>query len=103
MGSSDNYDVIIIGNGVIGYSIAYELARRSGELRIAVCGPAHRRGAASLAAGAMLNTFGEVTKATLASAAGQAKFELCRRALDRWPSWLEELKEASGDRISTGL
>jgi glycine oxidase len=97
MGSSDNYDVIIIGNGVIGYSIAYELARRSGELRIAVCGPAHRRGAASLAAGAMLNTFGEVTKATLASAAGQAKFELCRRALDRWPSWLEELKEASGD------
>jgi glycine oxidase len=96
MGSSDNYDVIIVGNGVIGYSMAYELAKRA-ALRIAVCGPAHRSGAASLAAGAMLNTFGEVTKTTLASAAGQAKFDLCRQALDRWPSWLEELKEASGN------
>lgn len=97
MGSSDNYDVVIVGNGVIGYSIAYELAKRSGGLKIAVCGPAHRRGAASVAAGAMLNTFGEVTKLTLASAAGQAKFDLCRRALDRWPSWLDELKQVSKD------
>jgi len=96
MGSGDNYDVVIVGNGAIGYSIAYELARRSGDLSIAVCGPAHRRGAASVAAGAMLNTFGEVTKQTLTSPAGQAKFDLCRRALDRWPSWLDELKQASG-------
>jgi glycine oxidase len=94
---SDNYDVLIVGNGTIGNSIAYELAKRSGELSIAVCGPAARRAAASVAAGAMLNTFGEVTRHTLASVAGQAKFELCRRALDRWPSWLEELKQASGN------
>ena len=94
---SDTYDVLIVGNGVIGYSIAYELAKRSRDLRVAVCGPARRPGAASAAAGAMLNTFGEITRNTLASAPGQAKFELCRQALDRWPSWLAELKQASGD------
>jgi glycine/D-amino acid oxidase-like deaminating enzyme len=97
MESSSPYDVIIVGNGVIGYSIAYELAKRSGDLRIGVFGPAHRSGAASAAAGAMLNTFGEITRHTLNSVPGQAKFDLTRKALDRWPSWLAELKEASGD------
>jgi glycine/D-amino acid oxidase-like deaminating enzyme len=97
MESSDTYDVVVVGNGVIGYSIAYELAKRSGDLDIAVCGPAGRPGAATMAAGAMLNTFGEITRHTLESVPGQAKFDLCRRALDRWPSWLEELKQASGD------
>jgi glycine/D-amino acid oxidase-like deaminating enzyme len=95
--ASNTYDVLIVGNGVIGYSIAYELATRSGDLRVAVCGPAGRPGAASAAAGAMLNTFGEITRHTLHSAPGRAKFELTRTALDRWPSWLEELKQASGD------
>ncbi|MEV4625126.1 FAD-dependent oxidoreductase [Micromonospora sp. NPDC049523] len=90
-------DVVVVGNGVVGLSIAYELARRAGHLRIVVCGPRHRSGAASAAAGAMLNTFGEITKYTLLSAAGEAKFQLCRDALDRWPAWIDELKLASGD------
>jgi glycine oxidase len=98
VGSSATYDVVLIGNGVISYSIAYELSKRSPGLRIAVCGPAQRPGAASVAAGAMLNTFGEITRHTLGSAAGQAKFDVSRHALDRWPAWLAELKEASGDQ-----
>lgn len=93
---TSSFDVIIVGNGVIGNSIGYEIARRSGSLRIAVCGPKRRTGAASAAAGAMLNTFGEVTKYTLKSEAGRAKFDLCRLALDMWPAWLEELKDISG-------
>jgi glycine oxidase len=95
--TSNAYDVLIVGNGVIGYSIAYELAKRSADLRVAVCGPAARPGAASAAAGAMLNTFGEITRHTLKSAPGRAKFALTRKALDRWPSWLEELKQDAGD------
>ncbi|MFE9251047.1 NAD(P)/FAD-dependent oxidoreductase [Streptomyces sp. NPDC007088] len=90
-------DVLVVGNGVIGLSIAYELASRPGNLRVAVCGPRHRSGAASTAAGAMLNTFGEVTQYTLRSAAGEAKFQLCRDALDRWPSWMDQLAADSGD------
>jgi glycine oxidase len=89
-------DLIVVGNGVVGTSIAYELARRSPETRIAVVGPSNRQGAASLAAGAMLNTFGEVTKYTLASPASQAKFQLCVDALNRWPTWLEQLTDSSG-------
>lgn len=97
MGSAETYDVVLIGNGVISYSIAYQLSKRAGGLRIAVCGPASRSGAASTAAGAMLNTFGEITRNTLASPAGRSKFEVCLRALDRWPSWLAELKEDASD------
>lgn len=97
MTGAESADVVIVGDGVIGLSIAYELARRAGQLRVAVCGPGHRAGAASAAAGAMLNAFGEITKSTLLSAAGEAKFQLCRDALDRWPTWLDELTLASGD------
>lgn len=90
-------DVLIVGNGVIGLSIAYELAGRADGSRVLVCGPGHRTGAASAAAGAMLNTFGEVTKYTLLSSAGEAKFQLCLDALDRWPSWLERLTADSAE------
>ncbi|WP_212826933.1 NAD(P)/FAD-dependent oxidoreductase [Polymorphospora rubra] len=96
MPEQESIDVVVVGNGVIGTSIAYELARRSPETSIVVLGPRHRSGAASMAAGAMLNTFGEITKYTLMSPASQAKFQLCRDALDRWPSWLELLKQESG-------
>jgi glycine oxidase len=92
-----SFDVTIVGNGVIGQSIAYELARRSAGLRIAVCGPKSRSGAASVAAGAMLNTFGEITKYTLKSEACRAKFGLCLTALDMWPDWLECLKGVDGN------
>ncbi|MFV2088392.1 NAD(P)/FAD-dependent oxidoreductase [Micromonospora sp. LOL_021] len=90
-------DIAIVGNGIIGLSVAYELAKREPDLKICVIGPARRSGAASMAAGAMLNTFGEITKYTLTSPAGQAKFQLCRDALDRWPAWLDEVKQASGE------
>lgn len=92
-----SFDVVIVGNGIIGHSTAYELARKSGDLRIAICGQKSRSGAASVAAGAMLNTFGEITKYTLRSEAGRAKFELCRTALNMWPDWLEGLKGVHGN------
>lgn len=96
MNAPSDVDVVIVGNGVIGTSIAYELARREPGTSVAVVGPADRTGAASMAAGAMLNTFGEVTKYTLTSPASQAKFQLCVDALDRWPAWLAQLADASG-------
>ena len=97
MTQGTSHDVLVVGNGIIGWSIAYELAKRSGDSRVAVVGPRSRDGAASVAAGAMLNTFGEITRHTLTSDAGRQKFELSREALGRWPGWLEEIKEASGD------
>ena len=88
-------DVIVVGNSVIGLSIAFELARR-GTGRVIVLGPATRSGAGSLAAGAMLNCFGEVTKYTMTHQASRAKLDVCRHALDAWPKWraavLEEVE-----------
>jgi glycine oxidase len=72
---------VVIGDDVVGLSIAYELARRPASPSILARGPGHRAGAASVAAAAMLNTFGEVTKYTLLTPAAQAKLQLCREAV----------------------
>ncbi|MFF9853103.1 NAD(P)/FAD-dependent oxidoreductase [Streptomyces litmocidini] len=86
-----NVDVAVAGNGVLGSSIAVELVRRSPGLRVVVVGPASRPGAATVAAGAMLNCFAEVTDGVDRHPASRAKFALARAALDAWPDWLEGL------------
>ena len=91
-----NVDVAVVGNGVLGLSVAVEVARRASGLRIAVIGPPDRPGAASAAAGAMLNCFGEVTRHTGRHPAARAKFALAREALDRWPDWLARLADEAG-------
>lgn len=52
------FDVAIIGNGIIGTMIAYRLSKIKNS--VALIGPKNRRGSASMAAGAMLNVFGEI-------------------------------------------
>jgi glycine/D-amino acid oxidase-like deaminating enzyme len=91
-----NVDVAIVGNGVLGLSVAVEVARRAPGSRIAVIGPPDRPGAASPAAGAMLNCFGEVTRLTDRHPAARAKFAFAREALDRWPAWLDRLVDDAG-------
>ncbi|MFI9202917.1 NAD(P)/FAD-dependent oxidoreductase [Streptomyces sp. NPDC053048] len=86
-------DVVIAGNGVLGLSVAVESALRDPALRIAVVGPQARPGAASVAAGAMLNCFAEVTRRTGEHPASGAKFALAREAAHLWPAWLERLAE----------
>lgn len=98
-----NVDIAIAGNGVLGLSLATELARRDPRLTIAVVGPIAMPAAASSAAGAMLNCFGEVTKYTFASAPGRARFDVLRAAAAAWPSWLEHLIEAAGDTYGLAL
>lgn len=87
----DSCDVVVVGNGVIGLSIAFELSQRANRPRVSVIGPPAREGAASVAAGAMLNAFGEATASTLAHPASAAKFAVTRAALDAWPAWLDKL------------
>ena len=90
-------DVLVVGNGVIGLSIALELSSRAPDLRVTVIGPADRPGAATTAAGAMLNCFAEVTADTARHPATAAKLAIARTALDQWPRWLERLREAADD------
>lgn len=97
-GEVPNLDVIVIGNGAVGGSIAFELSRRG--FRVARVGPRERPYAASVAAGAMLGCFGEVTKPLLASEHGRAKLDMDHRARQYWPKWDEQLSAASGDEQS---
>ncbi len=100
---SRTVDVAVVGNGVLGLSIAFELVRRAPDVRVAVVGPPERELAASVAAGAMLNCFGEVTRATAAHPAALAKFAIARQALEEWPEWLASLHDAAGPPDDDGL
>lgn len=85
-------DVVIVGNGIIGCSIAYLLSKEAPKLKIALVGPLERKGSASLAAGAMLNVFGEVDETTFASDLATEKFELAIKATYLWKEWAARIK-----------
>lgn len=53
------FDVIVVGAGAVGGSIAYELSARG--LNVCRVGETDRTNAASMAAGAMNGCFGEIT------------------------------------------
>lgn len=93
------FDVIVVGAGAIGGSIAYELSSRG--LKVCRVGETARTNAASKAAGAMNGCFGEVTSGLLASEHGRLKLNMDRQAQDLWPAWAERLAADSG--ISTPL
>jgi glycine oxidase len=88
-----NNDIIIIGNGVIGLSIAYSLSNINSSLKISVIGTNERKGSASVAAGAMLNCFAEITDRTFATEHGKIKFEMALQASKIWPNWVNEINQ----------
>lgn len=92
-------DVAIIGNGVLGLSVAYALSKENPSLRLRIIGPETTLGCASLASGAMLNAFAEITSKTLQSKQGRAKFEMALAASKMWPKWLGEINDQLDARI----
>lgn len=92
--------MLVVGNGAVGSSIAFELASRG--LRVAKIGPRTRDLAASTAAGAMLGCFGEVTRLTVEEPNGRAKLGADLKARSLWPEWIQRLSEfGSGDIFSS--
>jgi len=87
--SRHQQDVVVVGNGAVGASIAFELRRRG--FAVTRLGQQHRPHAASVAAGAMLGCFGEVTRPLLASEHGRAKLDMDHQARHSWVAWDEEL------------
>ncbi len=92
----DQFDLIIVGNGILGASVAFELQRREPGLQIAIVGPTARPGSATAAAGAMLNAFAELDAGMLAHPLHRYKFDLAHQATRAWPDWLEAVREAAG-------
>ena len=57
---------VIIGNGIIALSTAFRMHQRlSPGDEVVILGPQDRPGSATLAAGAMLNSYGEIQKGSL--------------------------------------
>jgi glycine oxidase len=88
---NNQYDAIVIGGGAIGAAVAHELMQEG--LRLAVVAPYDAEGVASLAAGAMVDAFGEIEK--LDSEEEHEKLRLELEAQRVYPSWLERLTEQS--------
>lgn len=92
--SSDNqYDVVIIGNGVLGLSLGIKLLKSN--KKVIILGENVRPMAATIASGAMLGTFGEVTASLLKSDYGRLKHDFAVRSKALWNNWLTELNEHS--------
>ena len=87
------FDVVVIGAGVIGHSIAFRLKRLRPRLRIIVLGDPMNSLMASRAAAGMLAPYSECEKA-------DRFFEFCRESLNKYPEFIEELTSFSSCCVS---
>ena len=85
---NDEFDIVLIGAGVIGLSIAFRLQRVRRDLKIAVLGDPMNSLMASRAAAGMLAPFGECEQA-------DRFFGFCRESLEKYPRFTEELVAVS--------
>jgi glycine oxidase len=87
---SEARDVAVVGTGVTGLAVAWELLQRG--MTVTVAGPrgGEHRGQASRAAGAMLSTFSEIEPG---HDPARVKVETAERlaAHDLYPAWLDRL------------
>jgi glycine oxidase len=88
MSTSASADVLVIGGGVIGLSIAWRAAQRG--MRVAVADPAPGSGASNAAAGM-------ITPITEAAYAERELFRLGRESQRRYPEFAAELTRLTGE------
>lgn len=94
------FDIVVIGNGAVGMTLAVALAEASSSTRIAVVGPPIRFGCASLAAGAMINVWAEIECGCMEEPPLAARLTIARCALDLWDAHAERLSSRSNRRIT---
>ncbi|MFD1739071.1 glycine oxidase ThiO [Bacillus salitolerans] len=81
------YDVLIVGGGIIGHSIAYTLSKRGSSVLVLEKGEINEK--ASQRAAGMLAAQGEVKE-------DGPLFQLARKSRNTFPALKDELKEQSG-------
>jgi len=98
--SKKEFDIIIVGNGGIGCSIAIDCASKMPNATIALIGNKARKGAASLAAGMMLNLFAELEDGCLNSLFYREKFEMGLQAKARWEEWMNKINNQAQTELT---
>jgi glycine oxidase ThiO len=86
--NNGDFDIVVIGSGVIGHSIAFRLKQDAPQLKIAVLGDPVNSLQASRAAAGMLAPFCECDRV-------DPFFRFCRESLDKFPEFLRELASVS--------
>jgi glycine oxidase len=94
-----NYDYVIIGNGILGITLAWKLSEANKDSQICLIGQSSRHGSASVASGAMLNVFGEIEEGFFEYAPLRKRFELGFEALKMWPDHIKEIEIKSKKKI----
>lgn len=92
-------DVVIIGTGVIGSSLALSLLEKNKDINVLIIGNKDKAGNATQAAGAMLGCYGEVTETLLKSKYGQAKLRCSIEAKNLWEDWVALVNERSKKNV----
>jgi len=93
----------IVGNGILSLTTAFRLIGRLGPSdQVTIVGPAVRPGSASLAAGAMLNSFAEVDAGGLETDVEMYHFELSHLATRMWPKFILDVIKVAGSRLPHG-
>ena len=87
-----NPDVIVIGAGAIGLSVAYHLTQA--KVSTLLIAPSLTNGVASLAAGAMIDAFGEMDQ--IQSSLDRLRLTVKVKAQQFYPAWLAQLEAESG-------
>ncbi|AGK81840.1 Putative FAD dependent oxidoreductase [Streptomyces microflavus DSM 40593] len=88
-------DVLVVGAGAVGRSIAFALASAEPTLRVVLAGGSGGA-AASQAAGAMLGALGEVTHHGARTRHGRLRPQLAVTAAARWPAWRKQVRARAG-------
>ncbi|MFD4376830.1 NAD(P)/FAD-dependent oxidoreductase [Streptomyces sp. NPDC058527] len=93
-------DVLVVGAGVVGRSLAFALTEAEPSIRVVLAGDTGEAGsaggAASGAAGAMLGALGEVTDLAVRTRHGRLRIELAVAAAGKWPDWREQVRARAG-------
>ncbi|MBI5921863.1 MAG: FAD-binding oxidoreductase [Betaproteobacteria bacterium] len=96
-------DYVIVGNGIVANTIAFRLTRKiTPQDTLTIIGRTARPGSATLAAGAMLNSFAEIDAHSLQSDTDLYHFELSHLATRMWPTFERELIDAAGEYLPSG-
>ncbi len=93
---NQRFDIVIVGAGVIGHSIAFRLLRTEPGLKVAVVGDPVNSLMASRAAAGMLAPFCECDQA-------DQFFDFCRASLEKYPSFIQELQKVSEVKVPLSM